>query len=83
MATSLLRRQIAFSSTATLLLFVQNGETRVGVCLLYTVPQMDAGPIIAQEALDIDDGIQAHELLCHLFSLGTRSVLGKSSVKPL
>ena len=62
---------------------MQYGEKRVGVCLLYTVPQMDAGPIIAQEALDVDDGIQAHELLCHLFSAGTRSVMGKSSIKPL
>lgn len=52
---------------------MQNGEKQLGVCLLYTVQKMDAGPIIAQEVVDVDDGIQAHELLHHLFSVGTRS----------
>lgn len=56
-------------------LVLQNGDKQVGVCLLYTVLKMDAGPIIAQEVVDIDEGIQAHELLHHLFSIGTRSVV--------
>lgn len=51
---------------------MQHGETKVGVSLLYTVKAMDAGPIIAQQATNIDSGIQADELLLHLFALGTQ-----------
>ena len=32
---------------AVLLDVVQNGEKRVGVCLLYTVPKMEAGLVLA------------------------------------
>ena len=51
---------------------VQKGATKVGVSLLYTVKEMDAGPIIAQETVHIDNGIQADELLFHLFAKGTK-----------
>lgn len=40
--------------------------------LLYTVKKMDAGPVIAQETVSIDSGIQADQLLFHLFAKGTK-----------
>ncbi|KAL0030331.1 hypothetical protein WJX77_010450 [Trebouxia sp. C0004] len=54
---------------------LQAGDTEVGVSLLYTVREMDAGPIIAQETVAIDSGIQADELLFHLFAKGTKLFL--------
>ena len=51
---------------------LQDGAIEVGVSLLYTEKEMDAGPIIAQQAVTIDGGIQADELLFHLFAKGTR-----------
>ena len=51
---------------------MQNGDTELGVSLLYTVKAMDSGPIIAQQAVQIDAGIQADELLLHLFAVGTQ-----------
>ena len=51
---------------------LQNGDSEVGVSVLFTEQKMDAGPIIAQEALTIDQHIQAPELLSQLFSIGTR-----------
>lgn len=51
---------------------VQAGDTEVGVSLLYTVREMDAGPVIAQETVTIDSGIQADALLFHLFAKGTQ-----------
>ena len=54
------------------LLVVQSGDSEVGVSLLYTEKAMDSGPIIAQEAVQIDAGIQADELLLHLFAVGTQ-----------
>ena len=51
---------------------MQAGDTEVGVSLLYTVREMDAGPVIAQETVAIDSGIPADELLFHLFAKGTQ-----------
>ena len=51
---------------------MQAGDTKVGVSLLYTVKEMDAGPVIAQETVAIDSGIQADELLFHLFAKGSQ-----------
>ena len=33
---------------------------------------MDAGPIIAQEKMRIDNAIQADSVLFHLFAVGTK-----------
>ncbi|DBB11792.1 TPA: hypothetical protein ACH3X3_005947 [Trebouxia sp. C0006] len=67
---------------------LQAGDTEVGVSLLYTVREMDAGPVIAQETVAIDSGIQADELLFHLFAKGTQlfldnleSILSKEAQK--
>ena len=57
---------------AVSLAVLQNGDSEVGVSVLFTEQKMDAGPIIAQEAITIDDKIQAPELLSQLFSIGTR-----------
>ncbi|DBA66646.1 TPA: hypothetical protein ACH3X2_002214 [Trebouxia sp. C0005] len=54
---------------------LQAGDTEVGVSLLYTVREMDAGPVIAQETVTIDSGIQADALLFHLFAKGTQLFL--------
>ena len=43
--------------------------------MLYTVKEMDAGPILAQQKLPIDSEGQAPELLDRLFSLGTELLL--------
>lgn len=51
---------------------LQDGVAETGVSLLYTVKAMDAGPIIAQKSMCIDDGIQADALLFHLFARGTK-----------
>ena len=54
------------------LLLLQDGVTESGVSLLYTVKAMDAGPIIAQERMHIDNAIQADSVLFHLFAEGTK-----------
>lgn len=54
---------------------LQAGDSEVGVSLLYTVREMDAGPVIAQQTVAIDSGIQADALLFHLFAKGTQLFL--------
>lgn len=54
---------------------LEDGLTVSGVTVLYTVKEMDAGPILAQQEMPIDSEIQAPELLDRLFSLGTELLL--------
>ncbi|KAG6383242.1 hypothetical protein SASPL_157014 [Salvia splendens] len=49
---------------------LQDGVRETGVSLAYTVRQLDAGPVIAFEKMEIDDKIKAPELLEFLFSQG-------------
>ncbi|XP_072992990.1 uncharacterized protein [Typha latifolia] len=50
---------------------LQDGVTETGVSLLYTVLELDAGPIIANARMEVDDCIKAPELLEVLFDLGS------------
>lgn len=54
-----------------------DGVQTTGVTVLYTVKEMDAGPILAQEAVSVDPNIQAPEFLTLLFRLGTQLLLSK------
>lgn len=54
---------------------LEAGDNPVGVSVLFTVSKMDAGPIIAQESLEIDDNMQATTLLPTLFEIGTKCLL--------
>ncbi|GBG88771.1 hypothetical protein CBR_g48389 [Chara braunii] len=54
---------------------LEAGERVSGVSVAFTVLAMDAGPILAQEEVIIDDEIKAPELLENLFRLGTALLL--------
>mmetsp|Transcript_27408 Transcript_27408/g.58206 ORF Transcript_27408/g.58206 Transcript_27408/m.58206 type:complete len:431 (-) Transcript_27408:330-1622(-) len=54
---------------------LEAGDNPVGVSVLFTVSKMDAGPIVAQETLEIDENEQATTLLPTLFDIGTRSLI--------
>ena len=54
---------------------LEAGDNPVGVSVLFTVSKMDAGPIVAQETLDIDENEQATTLLPKLFDIGTQSLI--------
>lgn len=54
---------------------LQDGCTESGVSVAFTVRAMDAGPILAQEKVQIDPDIQSPQLLEELFSRGTRLLL--------
>jgi len=54
---------------------LEAGDNPVGVSVLFTVSKMDAGPIVAQESLDIDENEQATTLLPKLFDIGTKSLI--------
>ena len=57
-----------------------NGETKTGVTIFKLVPALDAGPIIAQQEVEIADADNAITLTEKLFSAGTElllNVLGK------
>ena len=49
---------------------LQDGVTISGVTVLYTVREMDAGPILVQQQISVDSTIQAPQLLPQLFELG-------------
>lgn len=51
------------------------GETRTGVTVLFTVPKLDAGPIILQESLDIGANETTPELTDRAFAMGGKLVL--------
>ena len=48
-----------------------------GVCVLFTVLKMDAGPVLAREEVRVDPNIQAPELLSDLFRRGTGLLLDR------
>ncbi|KAK1741833.1 methionyl-tRNA formyltransferase [Skeletonema marinoi] len=54
---------------------LEAGDNPVGVSVLFTVSKMDAGPIVAQESLEIDENEQATTLLPTLFDIGTKSLI--------
>ena len=54
---------------------VQDGVAETGVSVAFTVKAMDAGPVLAREALAVDAHVQAPELLEELFARGTRLLL--------
>ncbi|KAI9085513.1 hypothetical protein K1719_032356 [Acacia pycnantha] len=49
---------------------LQDGVKETGVSLVFTVRELDAGPIIANERFEVDDQIKAPDLLSQLFSEG-------------
>lgn len=54
---------------------LQEGVSETGVCVLYTVLKMDAGPIIARRVYPLSGDEQAPELLQTLFHMGTEALL--------
>lgn len=54
---------------------LEAGDNPVGVSVLFTVSAMDAGPIVAQKSVEIDDNEQATTLLPKLFEIGTELLL--------
>ncbi|KAI3462589.1 hypothetical protein Pfo_019252 [Paulownia fortunei] len=54
---------------------LQDGVRETGVSLAYTVRQLDAGPVIACEKVEIDDQIKAPELLQLLFGQGSKLLI--------
>lgn len=54
---------------------LQDGVTKTGVTVLFTVKEMDAGPIVAQTEYAVPEDMQAPELLETLFKLGTQSLI--------
>ena len=54
---------------------LEAGDNPVGVSVLFTVSKMDAGPIVSQESLTIDEDEQATTLLPALFEIGTKSLI--------
>ena len=57
---------------------LENGDAETGVSLAFTVLACDAGPVLAQEVVQLGGDEQAPELLHQLFALG-----GKMLVKAL
>lgn len=53
----------------------QDGVKETGVSVAYTVRQLDAGPVIASERVEIDDKVKAPELLDLLFVQGAISYI--------
>ena len=62
----------ACSWTDLTLRFLQDGVRETGVSVAFTVRAMDAGPVLAQERVNVDADVQAPELLRDLFTRGTR-----------
>eukprot|EP00578_Thalassiosira_sp_NH16_P023991 CAMPEP_0181093982 /NCGR_PEP_ID=MMETSP1071-20121207/9742_1 /TAXON_ID=35127 /ORGANISM="Thalassiosira sp., Strain NH16" /LENGTH=427 /DNA_ID=CAMNT_0023176265 /DNA_START=26 /DNA_END=1309 /DNA_ORIENTATION=+ len=54
---------------------LEAGDNPVGVSVLFTVSKMDAGPIVTQESLEIDENEQATTLLPTLFDVGTKCLI--------
>lgn len=54
---------------------LEAGDNPVGVSVLFTVSKMDAGPIVSQETLVIDENEQATTLLPTLFDIGTKMLI--------
>jgi len=56
---------------------LEAGDNPLGVTVLFTVSAMDAGPIIAQEEMVVDENDTATTVLPALFELGTQILLEK------
>ncbi|GAA0148646.1 RNA processing factor [Lithospermum erythrorhizon] len=54
---------------------LQDGVKETGVSVAYTVRQLDAGPVIACEGVEIDDQVKAPELLELLFVQGSKLLI--------
>jgi len=54
---------------------LEAGDNPVGVSVLFTVSKMDAGPVVSQTTVDIDENDQATTVLPMLFDVGTASLL--------
>lgn len=53
----------------------QDGVSETGVSVVFTVRAMDAGPVLAQQRVPVDDKVQAPELLADLFARGTHLLI--------
>ncbi len=53
----------------------QAGAAETGVSVAFTVLAMDAGPVLAREAVAVGPDVQAPELLRELFARGARLLL--------
>lgn len=65
----------AYRGAAPVQRSLQDGLALTGVTVLYTVKAMDAGPILAQQKVQVGPEEQTPELLARLFDLGTDLVL--------
>lgn len=54
---------------------LEAGDNPVGVSVLFTVSAMDAGPIVAQKSVEINNDEQATTLLPKLFDIGTKLLI--------
>jgi methionyl-tRNA formyltransferase len=54
---------------------LEAGDNPVGVTVLFTVSKMDAGPIVAQQAVPVAESDTATTVLPMLFEVGTRLLL--------
>jgi methionyl-tRNA formyltransferase len=52
-----------------------DGDDTLGVSLLYTVKDMDAGPVISQTGIPNDKESQCEQVLTDLFAIGTRDLI--------
>ncbi|KAF6000794.1 Mitochondrial transcription factor 1 [Cyanidiococcus yangmingshanensis] len=59
-----------------------DGVDRTGVSIVRTVLELDAGPILCQEWVSVDEDIQAPELLRLLFELGTQLLIERILSRP-
>lgn len=56
---------------------LEAGDNPVGVTVLYTVSKMDAGPIIAQKEVLVDENDTSAKVLPWLFDIGTNLLIEK------
>lgn len=54
---------------------LEDGVGRSGVTVLYTVKEMDAGPIVCQSEYVVGENVTSTELLDSLFRLGTKRLI--------
>ena len=65
----------AYRGAAPVQRALQDGVAFTGVSVLYTVKEMDAGPVLAQRRVPVPDDVQAPEFLEQLFDIGTDLLL--------
>lgn len=56
---------------------LEAGDNPLGVSVLFTVREMDAGPLIAQETMNVNENETATTVLPALFQIGTKLLLEK------